>query len=45
MDNSKVDISKPVFALFTSLSNHVYVTLYGPSKRVRMRYKGCLVTG
>ena len=34
MDNSKVDISKPVFALFTSLSNHLYVTLYGPSKRV-----------
>ncbi|MBR9793006.1 MAG: hypothetical protein GYB58_14765 [Gammaproteobacteria bacterium] len=33
MDNSRVDITKPVFALYASLSGRNYPTLYGPDKR------------
>lgn len=34
MDNSQIDITKPVFALFANLSNRLYPTLYGHDKRL-----------
>lgn len=34
MDNSRVDITKPVFALYATLSGRTYPTLYGPDKKV-----------